>query len=293
MSNQIEFRHLRYFAILADELHFRKASEKLFITQPGLSRQIKILEELMETSLFNRTKKSVQLTKAGEYLKEEVGYILNHLDHVVKQVKAIESGNEGEIRIGFVGSAMQKIIPELLLKMNHAQPGLTASLDELSNQQQIQYLLKDKLDIGFLRNKRIPKDLHSNAIYTETFSLVVPEHVKLQGSSKKNFKLLEDENFILFSSTYSPEYYATIMSIFDDQGFQPRITHKSVHANTIYRLVENKMGIAIVPTSLCSGFNLKVKFVELSDIPQRTTLYASWKKDNRNPALQKFISLLE
>ena len=78
MNYNIELRHLKYFNALAEELHFRKAAEKLFITQPGLSRQIMLMEEERGIALFNRDKKKVTLTRAGEYFKEEVEYVLNH-----------------------------------------------------------------------------------------------------------------------------------------------------------------------------------------------------------------------
>lgn len=80
MSYQLELRHFKYFLAVAEELHFRKAAEKLFISQPGLSRQIKQMEEILETPLFVRSKKKVFLTKAGEYLKGEIEFIINHLE---------------------------------------------------------------------------------------------------------------------------------------------------------------------------------------------------------------------
>ena len=122
MSNQIEFRHLRYFQVVAQELHFRKAAEKLFITQPGLSRQIKQLEEELGAQLFLRDKRIVSLTDAGKYLYDESTQLINQLDAVKRSIQLIDKGEEGELRIGFVGSAMQKVIPNLLLKLNNKYP---------------------------------------------------------------------------------------------------------------------------------------------------------------------------
>jgi DNA-binding transcriptional LysR family regulator len=82
------------------------------------------------------------------------------------------------------------------------------------------------------------------------------------------------------------------MSICEDAGFTPKVSHKSVHAQTIFKLVENNLGIAIIPTSLQYGFQMKVKFIELKKIPQRAVLSVCWKEDNRNPALRHCINLL-
>ena len=114
---QLELRHYRYFLAVAEELHFRRAAEKLFISQPGLSTQIKQMEELLGVQLFVRDKKKVRLTPAGAYLKNEVDFVLNHLNQVKRQVKRIGEGQMGEVRIGFLGSAMQNVIPDLLLKL--------------------------------------------------------------------------------------------------------------------------------------------------------------------------------
>lgn len=84
MSNELELRHLKYFKAIAEELHFGKAAEKLFITQPALSRQIKQLEEILETKLFKRDKRNVEITHAGNYLLDETQYIFNHLDFIKK-----------------------------------------------------------------------------------------------------------------------------------------------------------------------------------------------------------------
>ena len=85
------------------------------------------------------------------------------------------------------------------------------------------------------------------------------------------------------------EYYEKVMELFDDAGFSPKVSHRTVHATTIYRLVENGFGLSIVPTSLQMGYQLGVKFIELTNIPQRTTLSAVWRADNENPALENFV----
>jgi DNA-binding transcriptional LysR family regulator len=291
-SYQIELRHLKYFLAVAEELHFRKAAERLFISQPGLSRQIRQLEELLGTSLFLRDKKKVHLTRAGEYLRGEVEFLLNHLEVTRRQLGLIGEGQQGEVRMGFLGSAMQSVIPALLVRLKEYYPKIKTSLEELSNTAQIAALLKDKLDIGFVRLNRVPEGLSLRPVFEDTFSVVLPEGHLLEMDTFKSLRQLEDENFILFAQDYSPLYYDTVMSICEDAGFSPKVSHKTVHAQTIFRLVENNLGVAIVPSSLRKGFNMKVKFIELGQIPQRAVLSVVWKKDHRNKALEHCIDLL-
>lgn len=292
MSNQIELRHLRYFLAVAGELHFRKAAEKLFISQPGLSRQIRQLEELLGTPLFLRDKKKVRLTRAGEYLKGEAEFLLNHLEVTARQLRLISEGQFGELRIGFLGSAMQSVIPGLLVEMKKEFPGIKTSLEELSNTSQVDALLKDTLDLGFVRLARVPEGLCIRPVFEDTFSLVLPADHPLGPENFHGLRQLEAENFILFAQDYSPLYFDTVMSICEDAGFTPRVSHKSVHAQTIFRLVENHLGIAIIPTSLQRGFQMKVKFIALDQVPQRAILSVVWKQDHRNKALDHCLALL-
>ncbi|NNK75969.1 MAG: LysR family transcriptional regulator [Maribacter sp.] len=292
MGYQLELRHFNYFLAVAEELHFRQAAEKLFISQPGLSRQIKQMEEILGTRLFERNKRKVALTPAGDYLKSELEFILNHLEVTKRQLKAIGEGNLGEIRIGFLGSAMQNVIPELLLQLKDKYSRIKTSLEELSNNAQVNAVLKDKLDFGFVRLSRVPKGIELHPVFEDTFSVVLPKGHSLNATSFQGLHQLSTESFILFSQDYSPLYYDTVMSICEDAGFTPDVSHKSVHAQTIFKLVENSMGIAIVPTSLQYGFQMDVKFIELKKIPQRAVLSVIWKSDNRNPVLHRCIELL-
>lgn len=293
MSNQIEFRHLKYFQTVANELHFRKAAEKLFITQPALSRQIQQLEEYVGAKLFKRDKRNVSLTKAGEYLLKESQFLFDHLGYIKDNIRHIAQGDEGEIRIGFVGSAMQSVIPSLLKKINKESPGIHFVLTELTNQDQVDKIRNDQLDLGFIRTMRLPEGLIKIDVFEETFCLVLPKSHPVSSKSFKSISDLKEESFILFSSQYSHGYYDKIMSIFEDQGFTPKVAHESVHANTIFRLVENELGIGIVPSSLKQGFDLNIKFIDLKDIPQRTTLSAIWKEESRNPILKSVVGFLE
>ncbi len=292
MSYRLEIRHFEYFLAVAEELHYRKAAEKLYISQPGLSKQIKQMEEILETSLFERNKKKVALTAAGTYLKEEVKFILNHLEQSKKQVKRIANGQLGEIRIGFLGSAMQEVIPNLLLKLQQQFPEIQTNLEELSNRAQINAISSDRLDIGFVRLARVPQGMQLKKVFRDTFSLVLPKNHALAERGFKGMEQLSKESFILFSQDYSPLYFNTVMSICEDADFTPIISHKSVHAQTIFKLVENNLGIAIVPTALQYGFQMNVKFIELTKIPQRAELSVIWKTDNRNPVLKHCIDLL-
>ncbi len=289
----VELRHLKYFLAVAEELNFRKAAEKLFISQPGLSRQIKQLEENYGVQLFERTKKKVMLTAAGEYLKEEAVVVFEQMVLIKRNVKLLDAGEMGEFRIGFVGSAMQKIVPEFLLKINKKYKGVKVSLKEMSISEQVTALQKEQLDMGFVRLSKAPLGMQIKTVFKDTFSIVLPKNHELDEFSFKNVGQLRAENFIMFSSAYSPLYYDKIVSICQDSGFTPNISHKSVHAQTIFKLVESGLGVAIIPSALQEGYNLEVKFIEIKNIRQQALLSVLWKKESKNKLLQQIKQLID
>ncbi|KAB1068160.1 LysR family transcriptional regulator [Tamlana haliotis] len=292
MSNQLEYRHLIYFLAVADELHFRKAADKLFISQPGLSRQIRQMEESMGVILFDRDNRNVSLTKAGEYLKKELKVNLNALDDILNQAKRINDGIDGNLNFGYIGSAMENIIPELLVKLRNKHPNIHFRFQEMDNLNQISALQMKEIDIGFVRIETIPNELNIQPILEDTFSLVLPLKHHLSEQNFTGLKQLQDENFIMFDKSYSPSYYQKIMEIFKESGFTPNVSHRTIHSSSIYKLVEHDFGISIVPSSLRTGINEHVKFIELKDISQRTILSAVWSKNNRNPMLSKMLEFI-
>ncbi|OJJ17325.1 transcriptional regulator [marine bacterium AO1-C] len=292
MIQNIEIRHLRYFMTVAEELHFRKAAERLYISQPGLSRQIRQMEEDLGVKLFERTNRKVALTPAGQYLKQEVSVLLKSLEEAFEHTQLMEKGQEGSIKLGYVGSAMQNVIPDLLIRFREIHPTILFNLTEMDNAQQVKALLNKEIDVGFVRLNQVPEDLQLHPILSDTFSLVLPQNHSLDASNFESLTQLQNESFILFEKDFSPVYFERVMSVFEHAGFNPNITHYTVHANTIFRLVESQFGVSIVPTSLKEGYDMRVKFIELKDIPARAVLSIAWNTKNRNPVLEKMLELV-
>ena len=289
MSNRIELRHLRYFLAVAEDLHFRKAAERLYISQPGLSRQIKQMEEELGFTLFERTNKKVLLTKSGEYLKKEISLILKNLEGIMTHAQYLYEGVEGQIKFGYVGSAMQNVLPDLLLRIREKNKNIHFNLKEMENPDQIDALLAQEIDLGFVRLKRVPRGLKIHLVFEDTFSLVLPKAHPINKENFKNLSQLKKEDFILFEQSYSPDYFDQVMQIFKDSGFLPNISHNTVHASTIFKLVENNFGVSLVPSALQIGYSGNIKFIEMNKIKQRTVLSVAWNSANRNPILHKVL----
>lgn len=292
MTNQLEFRHLGYFLILAETLHFGKAAERLFITQSALSQQIQRLEVILGHTLFIRSNRKVALSLAGLLFKEEAEIILNQVNRSIENWRLQTEGGKGVIEIGFVGSAMQSYLPELLKDFSQKHPKVNFYLQDLSNKDQILALEKMKIDIGFLRSKNISDNLQSLLVYEENLTLVLPKNHPVTDKNFVDIGQLANESYILFPNESSQTYYEQIISLCDDYGFSPNISHQSIHGPAIFKLVENGLGISIVPNSLVDKYNYKVNFIELKNIRQKTKLYCVWNKYNENPALAYLLAML-
>lgn len=293
MGYQLELRHLKYFLSVAEELHFRKAAELLYISQPGLSRQIKEMEKELDIQLFKRTNRKVVLTEVGEYLQKELKVHLKELESIIHHAKLLNDGLLGELKLGYVGSAMQEIIPKLLISFKEKHPNIFFNLTEMDNQKQMNSLMSGDIDIGFVRLIRIPRGLKSHVILKEPFCLVLPNKHPVSSKNFKELSQFKDESFILFDPKYSPAYFEKVMQIFDDSGYAPIVSHKTIHSTSIFKLVENNFGVSIIPKSLQSSHVKGVKFIELNNIPQRTTLSVVWNVNNKNLLVKDLLKELK
>ena len=218
-----------------------------------------------------------------------VGKHFKTLESTLAHAQLLNKGLLGDLKLGYVGSAMEKVIPRLMNGFRETHQKVMFSLKEMDNQDQIKSLFSNEIDVGFVRMERVPKGLKATTILQEPFCLVVPKNHPINNKNFKDISQLKDASFILFDPKYSPSYYEKVMQIFDDSGFTPIVTHNTIHSGSIYKLVAHHFGVSIVPKSLKSDHLKEVRFIELHDIPQQTALSAVWNENNRNPVLDDFL----
>jgi DNA-binding transcriptional LysR family regulator len=219
----------------------------------------------------------------------ELGKHFKILESTLAHAQLLNKGLLGDLKLGYVGSAMEKVIPRLMNGFRETHQKVMFSLKEMDNQDQIKSLFSNEIDVGFVRMERVPKGLKASTILQEPFCLVVPKNHPINNKNFKGISQLKDASFILFDPKYSPSYYEKVMQIFDDSGFTPIVTHNTIHSGSIYKLVAHHFGVSIVPKSLKSDHLKEVRFIELHDIPQQTALSAVWNENNRNPVLDDFL----
>jgi DNA-binding transcriptional LysR family regulator len=288
----MELRHLRYFVTLAEELHFGRAAQRLFIVQPALSKQIQDLEKELQVTLFERSKRKVNLTPAGAYFWQEARQVLAHLEEVQNQLPMIARGEQGEIRLGYVGSCIHTFLPEVLVALNQQYPKIQTYLSEMTTASQLDALQKGRLDVAFVRNPPFAEQWEQRLIFQETFSLVLPADHSIDSANFPGLSAVAPEKFILTTRQDGAAYHHQQLSICEDAGFSPQIVHETVHGHTVLHLIEKKLGISFLPSSFARVTTAAVKFIELKDIPQRAEITALWERRNPNPVLGMFLGLL-
>lgn len=196
------------------------------------------------------------------------------------------------LEIGYVGSALNAILPAFIEKLQNKIPNIKTHLTEMTTAQQMTALKEGKLDLCFSRNPEENKLLHYKVIHKETFSLALPATNKWSRKHSVELGQIKGEPFILPSRSDGNEYYHLIMELFNEAGFKPNVIHESVHGQTVLTLVENGLGISILPSSFNKLKNPNVVFIELKNYTPRAELFAVWNKENKNPALSKAIELI-
>ena len=287
----MDIYQIKNFLILTETLNFRKAAEQINIVQPALSRQIQLLENEIGALLFNRSKRTVTLTDAGMYFRNEATRILLDLNKTILRTSQIHSGEAGEVRITHSSSAMNTVIPLFLVKVKQKWPDLKTIAEETSNFEQIEMLVKRKSDLGVAPNIILPPEVNSKVLYRENFVLILPGDHPLSKKKITDLSLLKNEPFILPQLSTGVGYVEAILQICHSFGFKPKIAHESAHSIGVLRLVEAGLGISIEPISSVRGANMNVKLIELKTIPQKSSMLLFWLKD-REDELNRFIKMI-
>lgn len=287
----MELRHLHYFIAVAEELHFSRAAERLCISQPPLSQQIRDLEEELGVKLFERTKRHVQLTEAGKVFLERSYLLFAHLEQAIAATQQIGRGEVGQVAIGFVDSAMYTSLPEMLRAFRAQFPAVELRLQELTTAQQIQALYDKQIDVGIVRSAISEPGLSVECLLHESLVLALPENHPLSAQTQVSLSSLADEFFILFPAKLGPLFYEQIIHSCEQAGFRPKVAQEAVQMQTIVGLVAAGLGIAIVPASLQNFHRSGVIYRPLQEEIPNTGLYLTWRQHDSSPVINTFLNL--
>jgi DNA-binding transcriptional LysR family regulator len=288
----MELRHLRYFIAVAEELHFGRAAQRLHISQPPLSMQIRALEEELGLTLLKRTQRHVSLTHAGRSFLQEARQILSRLDQAVMLARRTARGEVGELVVGFISVADYNVLPLVLREFRRRFPLVNLALRESTTDAQIRDLLAGHIDVGFVLPPVNEPALETRSILREPLIAALPErHPLARKPGRLALEKLQNAPFILFPRTNAPGLYDDIVSCCRAAGFSPLVAQEAIQMQTIVSLVSAELGVALIPASLTNLRRTGVTYKELKQTTPETEVRLAWRRGDERPALRVFVDV--
>ena len=286
----MELRHLRYFMAVAEELNFSRAAEKLHIAQPPLSQQIRDLEAEIGVRLFDRTKRRVKLTAAGQVFVDKIQQVLGQIEQAVEAAQRASRGEIGRLSLGFNSSATYSVLPTLLSAFRERCPEVVLDLHELTTQQQILHLQQQQIDAGILYLPPIDlEELEIVSVLKEGMAIAIPASHPLATLERVSIQAFNRELFILPPARLGSGLYNQIIQFFQQTGFSPTAVQEAIQLQTSISLVAGGVGVALVPASLQNLQRAGVIYRSLVEPTPEIEIATAWRKGERSPILQNFI----
>jgi DNA-binding transcriptional LysR family regulator len=293
----MELRHLRYFVAVADELHFGRAAERLGVSQPPLSQQVRALEEELGVRLFDRTSRKVALTEPGRLFLAEARLTLSHADHAVDIAKRAGRGDLGRLAIGFNPSA--PFIPEVARAMfdfRQRFPEIDIELSDLAPGAQIPALARGDIDLGFLRSPTapiLPDGMCATRILEERMQVAMrPDH-RWASKATLSFRDLDGEGLISYARAQSDSFHGRMLEMLQLTGVAPVVVQDVADISTLFGLVAAGLGVTVLAQSLCALQPANITFRPLRG---KQALSSMWVLRARHPtalAARQFLEILD
>ncbi len=291
----MDLRHLRYFQAVAEELSFSRAARRLRIAQPALSRAVKELEHDLGADILSRTRRSVKLTPAGAVLLDEAGRMLESLEEAVRRVRRTAAGEQGELRLGYIGPPTQPFLGRLLHEYRRRNPQVAVHLEERTPERVWEMVAKGRLSIGLTRP--VPSHsalgLRTMLLRKEPLAAVVRKDHRLATRRSLPWKSLSGEQLIVLARREGVGLHDEILASCRKAGFTPRIARTPSIIGTVLSYVEAGAGAGIVPDSVAANAqSAGLRVIELT--PRQTVpLVMVWAEDADEPTAAAFRSLVK
>ncbi|OXR50791.1 LysR family transcriptional regulator [Pusillimonas sp. T2] len=287
----MEMRQIRYFQCVAQELSFTKASQRLHIAQPPLSRQIRQLEEELGVQLFERLGRSIRLTDAGKFFFDKTMQLSARLDDVVVATRRIAESGKKWFGIGFVPSIMYGFGPTLFRKMRASGVQAEIGLSEMTTVEQLKALRAGQIDIGFGRIALDAPDIAGLTLLQEPLVLAVPAQHALAGRRDASLDDIADLSYVLYPAKPRPSYADHVIGLFEQRDHRVSVAFEANEMQTAIGLVAAGLGVTLVPSTVMRMQRDDVVFIPLNEPEFTSPIVMSWLKDSASPILREVVAL--
>lgn len=283
----MEFRHLRYFQAVAQELNVTRAALRLNMAQPPLSRQIRQLEDELGVVLFDRIGRGLRLTEAGRFLLEQSLQMTRRLEETIEGTRRIGRHEKRWFGIGFVPSVLYGFLPELIRELRGSNPQVEVGLSELITVQQIDALKAGRIDIGFGRIALNDPAIVRTVVMSEPLVAALPASAKSSGPLTA--QALARHAFILYPSRPRPNYADHVLSLFRAQGLELHVAQEANELQTALGLVAAGIGITLVPASVQRLHRDDVRYEAIDAPGFASPVIMSYRAEDSSPFLAQTI----
>lgn len=291
----MDLQDVRHFVAVAEELHFRRAAQRLGTSQPLLSRAVQRLEADLGARLIDRDNRNVSLTPAGAALLEDGKRLLAQHDAVTRRIQGIANNEQGRLRIGFVPWSVMRTLPRALMEFRQRWPGVEVRVDEQMSRSQVEALKDGTLDLGVLNRYLVDTaGLETATVETTRLVAAVPSAWPLARRRQVKLKELAGFTLILFPQHWVPDYYGAFEVACRRAGFTPKIGQYVGQPYTMFNLVANGFGIGLVQDS-ARHFKVEgVTLVPIADLDAQfwSEIALAWVPARLTPPLKAFIDTM-
>lgn len=293
METNIELRQLRYFVIVAEELNFTRAAERLKIAQPPLSRQIQNLENNLQVELLARTNRRVTLTPAGEAFLAECRQILSHVEQSIRMTQRLAQGEIGKLAIGFEGSFHNETVLSIIQSFRNQFPDVDLILQEMPSGRQIDALEQRLIDIGFVDPIIYPKRISLIKLLTEPLVAVLSTAHPLATQDSVELTQLEQEPWIAGRIGEGCGLLTRLLEACRQVGFTPNIRQETNDIQMTLGFVASGLGVTLLPVSAPISEHRGIIYRKINPPIPWVELAVAWQDQNSSPVLKSFLSLVQ
>jgi DNA-binding transcriptional LysR family regulator len=289
----VELHQLQCFVLVLEEGGFKRATARLHITQPGLSYQIKQLEEELGVQLFHRRSGGITPTEAGRVLLQHAYQVINAVQEAHQAVRELSDGATGEIRIGTVNSVGTYFLPQVLWEIRGKHPMVRPKILYRNSDELLEALLGNKLDVAMVADPHPDRRLRYETVLEEAISLVSSPSHPFFGRPSVEPAELKGVQFVSLSPQTPTG--ALIRTYLDKLGVQFEPVVSTDNVETVKRMVEAGMGVAFLPDMVtsaeiaCDGQPGRLSRSAVEPPLTRRVVLATWRDSHHSRAAEAFI----